>query len=375
MPNKKVAHLTSVHSRFDTRIFLKECRTLAVAGYQVSLVVADGKGDENNDGVRIHDVGRPPHRLRRITATSRRVLARALELDADIYHLHDPELLMIAGRLRRAGKAVIFDAHEDVPLQILAKLYIHPWIRKPLSKTYAAFETWICRGLNAVVTATPSISERFLRINSKTVTIRNYPIPEELASPPIDPGGRSNQVCYIGGIGESRGIREIVAAMDLLGCDARLALCGRFEDDRIRSELETLAGWQRVRDMGWLGRDDIRRVLLESAAGLVTLHPQRNFLDSLPIKMFEYMSAAVPVIASDFPLWRKIIEGNDCGICVDPRDPNAIARAIDFLVENGSRARRMGENGCEAIKNTYNWAAEEIKLLALYERLSREIRA
>jgi glycosyltransferase involved in cell wall biosynthesis len=375
MPKKNVAHLSSVHTRFDTRIFLKECRSLAAAGYQVSLVVADGKGDEYIEGVRIYDVGTTPGRLRRMTTTSRRIMTRALELDADIYHLHDPELLMIAGRLRRAGKTVIFDAHEDVPVQLLGKLYIHPWIKRWLSKLYAAYETRVCRGLNAVVAATPFIRGRFLRINSNTVNINNYPIPEELASPEVDRGGERHQVCYIGGIGESRGIREVVDAMDLLECDARLALCGRFEDESIRSRVESLAGWKKVEDMGWLGRNDIRQVLLESAAGLVTLHPQQHFLDSHPIKMFEYMSAAIPVIASDFPLWREIVEGNDCGICVNPQDPHAIAKAIDFMVENRFRAREMGENGREAVRNFYNWPAEERKLLTLYERLSHEIHA
>jgi glycosyltransferase involved in cell wall biosynthesis len=374
MQSRIVAHLTSAHTRIDPRIFIKECRSLAAAGYRVSLVVADGKCDEISDGIRIFDVGYRTGRIQRMTTTSRRILSRALELDADIYHLHDPELLAIAGRLKSAGKAVIFDAHEDVPVQILNKPYLRPMFRKFLSKTFAAYEARICRSLDAVVTATPFIRDKFLKINSNTVDINNFPIPDELGSPTVDRMGGKEQVCYLGNISVNRGICEMVRAMELLDNSARLALCGRFEDESVRIQLKGCDGWSRVDDMGWLERDDIRQVLLDSTAGLVTLHPLPNYQDAYPIKMFEYMSAAVPVIASDFPLWQQIIKGNDCGICVDPEQPAAIAEAINFLFRNPARAREMGENGRKAVQNFYNWPAEERKLVDLYRQVSREDR-
>jgi len=366
---KSVAHLTSVHMRSDTRIFLKECQSLVAEGYQVSLVVADGEGDENSSGVQVCDVGYKPGRIRRMTDTSRRILARALALNANIYHLHDPELLTITGRLKRAGKVVIFDAHEDVSSQILGKPYVYPIFRQVLSKTYAAYETRTCRALDAVVTATPFIRDKFLRINSCTIDINNYPMLDELAAPAAGSKAKKSQVCYVGGIGVSRGIREMVQALRLVKGDIRLALCGRFEEQCVRSDLKVSAGWESVDDMGWLDRDDVRKVLHESAVGLVILHPLPNYLDALPVKMFEYMSASVPVIASDFPLWRNIIDRAGCGICVNPMDPHAIAAAIDSLIENPARAREMGENGRKAVQDIYNWSIEEQKLFRLYERI------
>lgn len=117
----KLCHLTSVHSRFDIRIFHKECASLARKGFMVNLVVADGKGDEVNNGVAIHDVGSSNGRFDRMRRAPNRVLKKALSLDAEIYHFHDPELIPVGLGLKRHGKKVVFDVHEDYVSQIREK--------------------------------------------------------------------------------------------------------------------------------------------------------------------------------------------------------------------------------------------------------------
>jgi glycosyltransferase involved in cell wall biosynthesis len=124
-----------------------------------------------------------------------------------------------------------------------------------------------------------------------------------------------------------------------------------------------------VEALGFLDREGVRDVLHRAVAGLVTFLPLPNHIDAQPNKMFEYMSAGVPVIASHFPLWREIVEGNRCGICVDPLQPAAIAEAIDFLIANPLEAERMGRSGQKAVQERYNWAIEEQKLLAFYGAL------
>jgi glycosyltransferase involved in cell wall biosynthesis len=364
----KIVHLTSAHPRHDTRIFVKQCRSLAEHGYQVTLVVADDAGDSCPDGVRIVDAGRLPGRVNRVLRTTRRVFDQALRLDADIFHLHDPELIPAGLKLKRLGKKVIFDAHEDVPGQLLGKPYLGPIRRRLLSTSFSAYERYACRRFDGIIAATPFIRDKFLQINSSTVDVNNYPVVSEFDGA-AQWADKSTRVCYVGNLTAMRGIRELVRACALLQSPADLALGGQFSEPALEAEVSSYAGWARVNQLGQLDRLGVRAVMADAMAGLVTLHPVVNYLDALPVKMFEYMAAGIPVIASNFPLWRDIVQGSQCGLCVDPLDPQAIAAAIDYLVMNPHAAMRMGENGRKAVAEKYNWPLESRKLIAFYEDL------
>jgi len=363
---KKICILTSVHQVSDTRIFHKQAKTLVNAGYDVSLVVQHDRA-ETLEGVKILPLERPANRLSRMLKTTWQVWQKAIKQRAVIYHFHDPELIPVGLLLKLQGKKVIYDVHEDVPRQILSKY----WIVKPLRKTIAwlveRIESFAAKRFDAVVTATPFIRDRFKRLSCDAVDANNFPILSEMYLPDADWSKKERAVCYVGGIEEFRGMFEMIEAIGQT--DAKLLLAGRFSPARDRNRAAVMTGWSKVEELGQLNRTEVKEVLSRSRAGLVLFHSGPNHTDAQPNKIFEYMSAGIPVIASDFPLWKEFVVGNFCGICVNPLDPQAITKAIQWILEHPDEARQMGDSGRKAVEERYNWEQEAKKLLFLYEEM------
>lgn len=366
----KISHLTSVHPAFDTRIFHKECRTLVQAGHEVTLI-APHDHDETVKGVRIKAVPRPKNRLHRMTGTVWRVFRAALKERAGLYHFHDPELIPIGVLLKLFGKTVIYDVHEDLPRQTLGKYWIPGWMR-PLVMRAAELAEYIGPVMfDGVIGATPAIARRFPR--KKTVIVRNFPLLDEFMAVEARPyTQRAPVIVYIGGLNEFRGLNEMVKAVGLRPGPPGvcLKLAGNFSPPGLEAQMSLVPGWEKVEYLGWQSREGVARLLAEARIGLVLLHPRPNYLTSLPVKLFEYMAAGIPAVASDFPLWRGIVQGAGCGLLVDPLDPRAVSEAISWLLENPKEAEAMGRRGREAVLRYYNWNSEAKKLLELYEKLS-----
>jgi len=369
---RSVVHFTTVHPRGDTRIRVKEVPALA-GGLERSVVlyVQDGEGDAQEvNRISVADTGRcEGGRLGRMTQGTWRMYRALRRARPQVAHFHDPELIPVGLALQLSGVRVVYDVHEDVPRQILSKHWIPAFVRRPVSWVAEAAEWLAVRAFDGVVAATPTIAGRFPE--HKTATVQNFPILSEVLSPePMPYAERPADFAYVGGISGIRGAREMVEAIDRLGYGAaRLQMAGGFQPDQLRQELGELRGWSQVCYHGWVSRPKVAQLLGRVRAGLVVLHPTMNYPDAYPVKMFEYMAAGLPVIASDFPLWRRIVDGAGCGLLVDPLDPSAIAKAMQWMRDHPAEAEAMGQRAREAVEATYNWEPESRKLVGLYERL------
>jgi len=363
-----IRQLTIGHRRWDTRIWVKQVATLRDAGLLSAYEVADGQGDACVDGVEIHDLGKLKGRgfwprVRHVIRALRRSGLRREE----ILHFHDPLFLPGAIWLKIKGYRIVYDVHEDYPRQVL-NWELPAFIRYSASLSYAFME-WLAGFIfDGIVAATPKIAQRFPP--KKTVVVQNFPVLGELRiDHPIAYLERPPIVTYIGGITRVRGIKEIVRAMGMLPNDmkVKLILAGSFDPLHLENEVSQQEGWKKVQYCRWQPRNRIAKLLANTRVGLVLFHPAPNHIEAQPNKLFEYMSAGIPVVASDFPLWRKIVEGVGCGLLVDPKDPSAIARAIQWLLSHPDEAEAMGQRGKQAVEDRFNWNKEAAKLLRFYQ--------
>lgn len=367
----KICHITSVHSRKDIRIIEKECVSLSKDGYDVYEVVNDNEKDEVYKNIHIISTGhKSANRYERIFYSVKWVLEKALDIDAEIYHLHDPELLQLVKPLKKAGKKVIFDSHEDTELQIIDKNWIPILLRKPLARVYGIFSMKTMRYVDGIVTVTPALVKKYKKYNPNIVMVTNYPIISENESYEEDAYGISDDryVFFAGGISEQWCHEKVAEAISKVS-GVKYLIAGKGNSTYIESVLKKGKGL--VKYEGIIPHDDVKRKYKNAIAGMAVLEAtQVGEEGSLGnTKLFEIMQAGKPVICSNLRLWREIVIDNKCGLCVDSKSVESIAAAIRYIIENPEKAWGMGENGKRAVEEKYNWNCESRKLLDFYKTL------
>ena len=375
----KIIHLTSAHPRNDTRVFVKMCSSLANQGHDVSLIVADGLGDEIKSGVKIFDVGVAKNRFYRIFFTTLKVYKMAIKQNVEVYHFHDPELLLISWLLKLFSRSeIIYDVHENIKKDILGKVWLPLYSRKIIAFLFVLIEKLALKFIDYIIIAEDSYVENYKNRNN-VVPVRNYPIiglrNKNITIKKIKDDPQLN-ILYVGGVTKIRGAIELIKSLNFLLLagykNIKLKLIGPISIN-FKNELFELINKYKLNSYvsipGVISHEKVYDELERAHIGLSILHPDPNFVESIPTKLYEYMSVGIPVIASNFPLWRDIVEGNNCGICVDPMNPYQIAEAMTFLKENPKEAKTMGDNGRKAVLEKYNWKSEEKKLIDLYNTL------
>lgn len=371
----KATILSSVHLALDNRVFYREARTLARAGYNVTLIAVHER-DEERDGVRIRALPQLPRSRRPLLW--RRLASMALETGADIYHIHDPELLLLTPYLRRkSGRPTIYDIHEANADFIAVKDYLPSLIRSPLSGMFRRLEPLLARGENGLIFADDSIAVDFQSVNVPKATLFNFPGPEFIAlgdaCPPPDPDAPP-VILYLGGMERNRGAALLVEAFaEVLAQrpDARLLVVGHFMPPSLEGNISAdtiMRGIDHaVTITGRVPFERIGEYLAQATVGWVTWQPFAKNQKNVPTKLFEYMAFGRPVVSSDLPSTRPFVEDGVNGYLAAADDPRRHAEAILKLINDPTWSRAMGQAGKQMVKERFNWDSMTPRLLALYD--------
>lgn len=368
-PRTIIAHVSSAHRTSDVRIHLREAATAAAAGYEVHVIANEHRVALPATGVTVHGLAPLGGRIRRMTFGSVRAIVTGLRVRPDVMHLHDPELVWAIKPLQLLGKRVVYDAHEDLPTQALSKEYLGRRAAR-VAAGVARFVIKLAAGADRVVAATETIAGTFPP--QTTVLVRNFPT-MRLGAAPTPIMARPQAVAYLGVMGPSRGSDVMIDSFSDVNFPDKwkAVIAGPATDDAYMQQLRNRPGWRdKVDYRGFLSTDAARDLLDECRVGIVTLKRTPAYLDSLPTKMFEYFAAGVPAIASDFPLWRAIIERYDCGLLVDETSAQSIAAAVAKYAAEPALLARHSENALKASRDHLNWNREGGKLLDVYNDLS-----
>lgn len=363
----KVCHITSVHSRYDGRIFKKECCSLRKAGYDVTLLVNDKFKEEEKFGIKIIPVQCPKKRIWRILMSSRAMYRAALNTEADVFHIHDPELLPLAKRIKNAGKKVIYDSHEFYFYQIKQKKYIPFIVRNIGAMLFRYYEESVAKCVDAVIVPCTINGKNYFEGKAKrTVYIDNLPIKDRYRSVSFEKKDFPCSCCYIGSISENRGINEILTSA--VETNTRLYLAGSI-DDNLRKKYKRLLDNKYIDYRGRIEEDEIRKIYDRSGIGLSILHDagQYSLADNLPTKIYEYMASGIPVILSKNRVSKRFITKYRIGILVDANNIEDIKNAIEYLKKHKKEAEEMGKTGRQLIEDKFCWEKEAGKLQNLYE--------
>ncbi len=374
----KVVHITTVHNPLDTRIYYKMCETVANNDFELFYIVKehnDLKKIVERSNFHLRVLKKPRGRFSRMLKTAVEALKVAKKLDADIYHIHDPELLWVGSLLKTKHNIVIYDVHEDYETSIKQKKYIYKPFRKVIASIFNVYEKTMSRKMEKCL-AEKYYSNKFP--NGKHIL--NYPILNE-ASRLQDQSSNSNtqtdhkiRLIYTGTVGLDRGALNH-AKLTTFDDNFEITSVGKcpylLAEKIYNTAGEYKKNIQMVGVEEYIPRNVIDEYYLKNnwVAGLALFPHTKHYEQKELTKFFEYMSFGIPILCSDFPVWKKFIDKHQCGISVNPENEAEIKEAIYYLVKNPKEAKKMGENGKKAIAAELNWEFEGKKLIDWYDQL------
>jgi glycosyltransferase involved in cell wall biosynthesis len=362
--------LTSGHDVFDNRIYYKEILSLKKICKEIYLIAPGDKNFTTQDGIIVKCFPKRKNWHDRVTPM-KNIFDIAYKINADIYHAHEPDSFQVATKLKAKLKSkIIYDSHEYYPEAFSE----HFKLGKSLAeKIVYLYERKIAKKANCIITVNSILVNKFKKYNKNVRLIPNYPVlkddyfQKQYDDKPI--------FIYVGGLREDRGIFKILQAINnIKNIDYEYIFIGPFETkefeykckDFIKNNLSNV----NIKFTGKIPHIKVFEYLRSANVGFVLLQPGNwRYVNSEPIKLFEYMSSETAVIGSDFPMIKNILSSTNSGVLVKPDSPGEISSAILKLGKDLEQTRIMGKNGYKSVVKSYNWKVCENELIDAYNKL------
>lgn len=357
----RVLLVSTVHPATDPRIVGKIAPSLQ-KGFEVQILLPDQPISSNFLKVRLPLFKRV---WQRVLVAHPLILLHFLRTRPHFVHIFVAELLPLAFVFQWLGAEVIYEVQENLYKKIPLKTYNRGWLWVRL---FQFFDQKARQHFKIVLTEDAYLNE-YQKLTKPYAVVHNFASPQWLLVPPPVPNLDQPTFFYAGVISIERAFDTLIKAVGIVKKkhpDVRIRLFGPVRIPNVTQ----LEGYQEVKDnlifYGYQSQEQAFVYIKEALAGIALLKPVGDYADSYPTKLFDYMALALPVITSDLPLLTQVVNGSQCGFCVNPYDADTLAEQLIRCIENPQNLKKMGENGRNAIKEKYNWDNEAKKLLELY---------
>lgn len=393
---QKVVMAVTNDLRFDNRV-RKEAASLVQAGFTVVVICKRSPAtppDEYFDGVQVKRIDLEPYprslaeKLKILWSfinVQNKILYRVLvDERGDIYHAHDLETLLPVGQASaKLGRPFVYDVH-DLKLDVIRKrrsstlmgILLHPiWMM-----LYASLERYWIKRASGVITTNrfyAAVIQRRYQIPAPTL-VTNCPPYVNLAPEKIrnlrqhfSLPTESTIILYQGGLGESRGILIMVDALPLLATSYHFVIIGEGKmQTTIQARAQARGVADRVHFHPLVPASELLFYTAGADIGLLLIEDQNiSKRYTAPNKLFEYMMAGLPMLASNMPYIAEVVHQTGSGMVIEGLDPHSVAKAAETMVRS-SELHDMRRRALEASHDRYNWEQESQKLVALYQHVA-----